>query len=62
MAATLGRRGWCNRALFNVGKGTKKYFSVQIGRKLGVGRERVGFNSTFLYNSVRNRNQTFMYF
>ena len=44
MAATLGRWGVGVRTLFNVGKGTKNNFSVQIGRELGVGRERVGIN------------------
>ena len=39
MAATLGRWGGEIGTLYNVGKGTKKYFSVQIGRELGVGRE-----------------------
>lgn len=44
MAATLGRWGVGVRTLFNVGKGTKNNFSVQIGREPGVGRERVGIN------------------
>lgn len=39
MPATLGRWGVGVRALFNVGKGTKKYFSVQVGRYQGVSRE-----------------------
>lgn len=55
----LGRYPWPlgfqKQTLFNVGKGTKKYFSHQIGSKLGVGRERVGINiksfdkTAFLY-------------
>lgn len=44
MAASLGRWGVGVRTLFNVGKGTKNNFSVQIGRYLGAGRERVGIN------------------
>ena len=51
----LGRYPWPlgfqKQTLFNVGKGTKKYFSHQIGRKLGVGRERVGINIKSFYKT-----------
>lgn len=51
--STLGPWGFIARTHFNVGKGTKKYFSVQIGRKLGVGRELVGFNIKDFYKIVK---------
>lgn len=42
---------------FNVGKGTKKYCSHQIGSKLGVGREQVGINIKFSYKLPTSRNE-----
>ena len=49
----LGRYPWPlgfqKQTLFNVGKGTKKYFSHQIGSKQGAGRERVGINIKSFY-------------
>ena len=44
MPATLGRWGAEIGILYNVGKGTKKYFSVQIGSYQGGSREQVGIN------------------
>lgn len=40
------------QTFFNVGKGTKKYISHQIGSKLGVGRERVGINIKSFYKTA----------
>lgn len=44
MASTLGPGRVGVSALFHGRKGTKNNFSVQIGRYLGAGRERVGIN------------------
>lgn len=44
MAASLGPGSVGVSALFHGRKGTKNNFSVQIGRYLGAGRERVGIN------------------
>ena len=44
MPATLGRWGVGVRALLHGRKGTKKYFSVQVGRYQGVSRELTPIN------------------
>ena len=44
MPSTLRRWGLISCTLFNVGKGTKKYFSVQIGSQIGVSREQTPVN------------------
>lgn len=41
--------GFLSCALFNVRKGTKTFFSVQIGSDLGVGREQPPFNVNEIY-------------
>lgn len=52
----IGRYPWPlgsqKQTLFNVCKGTKKYFSHQIGRKQGVGREGVGINIKSFYKTA----------
>ena len=52
----LGRYPWPmgsqKQTFFNVGKDTKKYFSHQIGRKQGVGRELVGINIKSFYKTA----------
>lgn len=52
----FGRYPWPlgsqKQTLFNVGKGTKKYFSNQIGSYQGVGRERVGINIKSFYKTT----------
>ena len=51
----LGRYPWPlgsqKQTFFNERKGTKKYFSHQIGRKQGVGRELVGINIKSFYKT-----------
>lgn len=54
----VGASDW--GTIFNVGKGTNFFNSNQIGRRRGVGREVVGFNSLFFYKVVGSRPQTFM--
>ncbi len=49
VAFSRGLWGVGVKTLFNVGKVTKKYFSVQIGRYQGVGRELVGINVKCFY-------------
>lgn len=44
MPSPLGLWGTEIGTLRNVRKGTKKYFSVQIGRQLGVSREQTPVN------------------
>lgn len=44
MPSSLGRWGGEIWILFNVGKGTKKYFSNQIWSNQGASREQVGIN------------------
>lgn len=41
--------GFLNWTLFNVGKGTKNFFSDKIGRYQEVGREVDGINVNVLY-------------
>lgn len=52
----IGRYPWPlgsqKQTFFNERKGTKKYFSHQIGRKQGVGRERVGINIKSFYKTA----------
>ena len=52
----LGRYPWPlgsqKQTFFNERKVTKKYFSHQIGRKLGAGRERVGINIKSFYKTA----------
>lgn len=54
----VGASDW--GTIFNVGKGTNFFNSNQIGRRQGVGREVVGFNSLFFYKVVGSWSQTFM--
>lgn len=44
MPSALGRWGLGVVTLLNVRKGTKKSFSVQVGRKQGAGRELTAVN------------------
>ena len=50
VAFSRGLWGVGVKTLFNVGKGTKKYFSVQEGSKQGVSREQTPVNVKCFYN------------